>query len=167
MTRKLTDLVRVGRWLLGRLSHYALRCKRLLTFGHKKEPKPEQPATEHVVTRGDCRLSVLSTHPVILKPSYFELVAPVRDLPSETPAAQLADAIQNLHLVKIGSPHVFPVEMYLSQLQSTHGLSECVQAGTSSKQLALELLGHTNVDEPANDFVIHFSRAPADLRHPR
>lgn len=155
MISKLIDFVRLGRWLLCGLCVCALRCKRLLTDGHKEKPSaPQIPGREHVVARNESRLLLLSTQPMILSPSYSELVAPVRDLPP----AELKDAIQNLHLVKIGSPQVFPVEIYLRQLESTHNISECVQTGTSSIQLALELSGHTGDDEVANNFILHFSR---------
>ncbi|HSE15960.1 MAG TPA: hypothetical protein VLB46_02845 [Pyrinomonadaceae bacterium] len=55
-------------------------------------------------------------------------------------------------------PIAFPVELYLSQLESIHALSECVQAGTSSINLTLELLGHTGEKEVTNHFVLHFQR---------
>ena len=158
---RITDLVRVGRWLLCRFWRCGLQCKRLITAGHKKESSsPAVPAREHVVDRGESRLVLLSTQPVILKPSYDEPLAPVRNLPPETTSTQLQTAIQNLHFVKIGSPAVFPVELYLRQLESTDGLSECIQSGTSSIRLALTLSGQAAVDEVSNNFVIHFARRP-------
>lgn len=114
--------------------------------------------------RGDARLVLLSTQPVILRPSYSELLAPVRD----SPPAELEAAIRKLDLVKIGSPSVFPVDLYLSQLESTHALSECVQSGTSSINLALELSGQTGHKEVKNHFVLHFHRKlAADNTDPR
>ena len=55
-------------------------------------------------------------------------------------------------------PTAFPLDVYLSQLESTHALSECVQAGTSSINLALELFGCTGHKEVTNHFVLHFQR---------
>lgn len=144
--------IRVGRWILGGLCRHAVRWRHLL----KKEPvSAETPSTEHLVVRGDSRVMLLSTQPMILKPSYSELLA---DLPHDTSAEQLINAIQNLHLVKIGSPRVFPVDMYLRQLQSSNTFSECTQVGTSSVQLALEVLGHTNQQDIPDNFILHFSR---------
>jgi len=65
-------------------------------------------------------------------------------------------------------PTVFPIDLYLSQLESTHALSECVQAGTSSINLALELTGYTGDKEVTNHFVLHFQRKlAADKTDPR
>jgi hypothetical protein len=158
---KLTDFVRVGRWLLCGLVRRALQCKRRFTAAHKKAPTSAAvPSREHLLDRGESQLVLLSTQPVILRPSYSEFVTPVRDLPRESTTAELENAIRKLELVKLGSPKVFPVDLYLSHLQSTHGLSECVQSGTSSIRLALELSGQTAGDEATNNFVVHFSRRP-------
>ena len=144
--------IRVGRWILGGLCRHALRWRRVL----KKEPvSVETPSTEHLVVRGDSRVILLSTQPMILKPSYSELLA---DLPHDTSAEQLINAIQNLHLVRIGSPRVFPVDLYLRQLESSNIFSECTQFGTSSIALALEVLGHTDQQDIADNFILHFSR---------
>jgi hypothetical protein len=65
-------------------------------------------------------------------------------------------------------PTVFPIDLYLSQLESTRALSECVQAGTSSINLALELMGYTGDKEVTNHFVLHFQRTlAADNTDPR
>ena len=142
---KLIDLIRVGRWLL---------CRFFSSFRIEKETSAATvPAREHVVDRGEARLVLLSTQPVILRPSYSELLAPVRDLPP----SELEDAIQKFDLVKT----VFPVDLYLNQLESIHGLSECVQSGTSSISLALELTGHSKPNVVTNDFVVHFYRKSA------
>lgn len=147
--------IRVGRWILSGLCRHALRWRRL----SKKEPAAaDTPSTEHLVVSGDSRVTLLSTEPMILKPSYSELLAPLRDLPHDTSAEQLINAIQNHHLVKIGSPRVFPVDMYQRQLESSNTFSECTQSGTSSIQLALEILGHTEREDVAGNFILHYSR---------
>ena len=65
-------------------------------------------------------------------------------------------------------PTVFPMDLYLSQLESTQALSECVQAGTSSINLALELTGYAGDKEVMNHFVLHFQRKlAADNTDPR
>jgi hypothetical protein len=152
MSNLVVSSIRVGKWILSGLCRGALRWRRLF----KKEPFSEEtPGTEHLVVRGDSRIVLLSTQPMILKPSYSELLA---DLPHDTSAEQLVNAIQNLHLVKIGSPCVFPVDMYLRQLESSNTFSECTQSGTSSVQLALEVLGHTDQQDTAGNFILHFSR---------
>jgi hypothetical protein len=61
-------------------------------------------------------------------------------------------------------PTVFPIDLYLSQLESTHALSECVQAGTSSINLALELTGYSGDKEVTNHFVLHFCRKTTHSR---
>ena len=158
---RLTDFVRVGRWLLCGLVRGALACKRRLTAGYNKAPAPASvPAREHVLVNSEVRLVLLTNEPVILEPSYSELVAPVRNLPRESTTAELQDAIRKLELVKLGSPQVFPVSLYLSSLESARGLSECVQSGTSSTRLALELLGQKAGAEVSNHFIVQFSRRP-------
>ena len=61
-------------------------------------------------------------------------------------------------------PTAFPIDLYLSQLESTHALSECIQAGTSSINLALELTGYTGDKEMTNHFVLHFQRKLAPCK---
>ena len=61
-------------------------------------------------------------------------------------------------------PTTFPIDLYLSQLESTRALSECVQAGTSSINLALELTGYTGDKEVTNHFVLHFHRKLASCK---
>lgn len=131
---KLTHLlrtVRVGRWILC-LSRYAHKCKHLVTTHLKQHPNPEQiPGREHVFHHGDYQVILLSTEPMILKPNHSELPA----------------------------PPVFPVELYLDQLESARGLSECTQYGTSSKRLALELSGFTVNDDLTGNFILHMQHS--------
>ena len=132
----LLTTIRVGRWILC-LSHYALKCRNRIALSFKK--RPDTKHREHVFHHGDYQVVLLSTEPMILKPAHSELPAALDDLPHDS------------------NQHVFPVDLYLNQLKSARGLSECVQYGTSSKRLALELSGYTGNDDLTGNFVLHIS----------